>query len=163
MGHRNQREDYSGHEKIGFSTHEQSSPTATFPFKSPIEVLLNASPWLAFHFFPFIAISFCPNWAGLSALAANSPLPIRRTIVSHLREVTTMIDFRTAKILGHRRNIQRYARLLAGELTDLERQYLHKRIAEEHAELERLQESHPQQPAVLIAAEDMGKGSGEQS
>ena len=54
--------------------------------------------------------------------------------MGHLREVTTMIDFRTAKILGHRRNIQRYARLLAGELTELERQYLHKRIAEEHAE-----------------------------
>jgi hypothetical protein len=74
-----------------------------------------------------------------------------------------MIDSWTAKILGHRRNIQRYARLLAGELTDFERQYLHKRIAEEHAELERLQESHPQQPAVLIAAENLGKGSGEQS
>jgi hypothetical protein len=74
-----------------------------------------------------------------------------------------MIDFWTAKILGHRRNIQRYARLLAGELTDLERQYLHKRIAAELAELERLQESHPQQAAVLIAAEDMGKGSGEKS
>jgi hypothetical protein len=88
------------------------------------------------------------NWAVLSALAANSPLPIRRTIVGHLREVTTMIDFRTAKILGHRRNIQRYARLLAGELTELERQYLHKRIAEEHAELERLQESQPQQAGV---------------
>jgi len=69
-----------------------------------------------------------------------------------------MIDFRTAKILGHRRNIQRYARLLAGELTELERQYLHKRIAEEHAEMERLQESQPQQAGVPIAAEDMGKG-----
>ena len=83
--------------------------------------------------------------------------------MGHLREVTTMIDFRTAKILGHRRNIQRYARLLAGELTELERQYLHKRIAEEQAELERLQESQPQQAGVLTAAEDMGKGSGEQS
>jgi hypothetical protein len=103
------------------------------------------------------------NWAVLSALAANSSLPIRRTIVGHLREVTTMIDFRTAKILGHRRNIQRYARLLAGELTELERQYLHKRIAEEQAELEQLQESQPQQAGVLIAAEDMGKGSGKQS
>jgi hypothetical protein len=34
-----------------------------------------------------------------------------------------------------------------------------KRIAEEHAELERLQASQPQQAAVLIATEDMGKGS----
>lgn len=48
------------------------------------------------------------------------------------------IDFRTARMRTHRRNIQRYGRLLATELTDLERQYLHRRIAEEQAELERL-------------------------
>ena len=51
---------------------------------------------------------------------------------------TTMIDMRAKKILGHQRNIQRYCRLLATELTDLERQYLHKRIAEENAALDRL-------------------------
>jgi cobalamin-dependent methionine synthase I len=50
-----------------------------------------------------------------------------------------MIDFGTAKILSHRRNIQRCVTLLATELTELERQYLHKRIAEERAELERQQ------------------------
>jgi hypothetical protein len=48
-----------------------------------------------------------------------------------------MIDF-TALVRGHRRNIERYCGLLATELTDLERKYLHKRIAEEHAQLERL-------------------------
>ncbi len=50
-------------------------------------------------------------------------------------EKTTMMtmDMRVKKILGHQRNIQRYCRLLATDLTDLERQYLHKRIAEEHA------------------------------
>jgi hypothetical protein len=50
-----------------------------------------------------------------------------------------MIDFNTAQVRGHRRNIERYCRLLATELTDLERQYLHKRIAEEHAQLEQLE------------------------
>jgi hypothetical protein len=40
-----------------------------------------------------------------------------------------MIDFNTTQVRVHRRNIQRYCRLLATELTDLERQYLHKRIA----------------------------------
>jgi hypothetical protein len=50
-----------------------------------------------------------------------------------------MIDFGTAKILSHRQNIQRCVTLLATELTELERQYLHKRIAEERVELERLQ------------------------
>jgi hypothetical protein len=49
-----------------------------------------------------------------------------------------MIDFHTAKMRSHRRNIERYCRLLATELTELERQYLHKRIAEQHAQLERL-------------------------
>jgi hypothetical protein len=37
--------------------------------------------------------------------------------------------------------IERYCRLLATELTDLERQYLHKRIAEEHAQLDQLEKS----------------------
>ena len=48
------------------------------------------------------------------------------------------IDMRAKKILGHQRNIQRYCRLLATDLTDIERQYLHKRITEEHAALDRL-------------------------
>jgi hypothetical protein len=46
-----------------------------------------------------------------------------------------MIDFKTAQVRRHQQNIQRYCRLLATELTDLERQYLHKRIAEEYAQL----------------------------
>jgi hypothetical protein len=50
-----------------------------------------------------------------------------------------MIDFYAAKMWGHHRNIERLCRLLATELTDLERQYLHKRIAEEHSQLERLE------------------------
>jgi hypothetical protein len=49
-----------------------------------------------------------------------------------------MTDYLAAKIRTHRRNIQRYGRLLATHLTELERQYVHKRIAEEMAELERL-------------------------
>ncbi len=52
-----------------------------------------------------------------------------------------MIDFNTAQVRGHRRNIERYCRLLATELTDLERQYLHKRIAEEYAQLKRLEKA----------------------
>jgi ribosomal protein L29 len=52
-----------------------------------------------------------------------------------------MTDFNTTQVRDHRRNIQRYCRLLATELTDLERQYLHKRIAEEHAQLEQLEKA----------------------
>ena len=49
-----------------------------------------------------------------------------------------MTDFYTAQVRRHWQNIERYSRLLATELTELERQYLHKRIAEEHAQLEQL-------------------------
>jgi hypothetical protein len=50
-----------------------------------------------------------------------------------------MTDFKTAQVRHHRQNIERYCRLLATELTDLERRYLHKRIAEEYAQLQRLE------------------------
>jgi len=54
-----------------------------------------------------------------------------------------MIDFQV-QVLGHRRNIERYCGLLATELTDLQRQNLHKRIAEEYVHLERLEKSQTQ-------------------
>ena len=73
-----------------------------------------------------------------------------------------MTDLRTAKILSHRRNIKRYGRLLATELTEIERQYLHRRITEEQAELERLQ-SEPQPVEQVIAMQAMGRGAADQS
>jgi hypothetical protein len=55
-------------------------------------------------------------------------------------------------------------RLLATELTELERQYLHKRIAEEHVQLERLEKSQPaQQTEVRGAAGALEKRTGGQS
>jgi hypothetical protein len=74
-----------------------------------------------------------------------------------------VIDF-NAQVRRHRQNIARYGRLLATELTDLERQYLHKRIAEEHAQLERLERSRAeQQTDATMAAEALGKLTGGQS
>jgi hypothetical protein len=64
-----------------------------------------------------------------------------------------MHDMRTAKIRAHRRNIQRYSRLLATELTELERNYLHKRIAEEQAELERWMMSAKDAASNLITTQ----------
>src|SRR6516164_7050549 len=61
-----------------------------------------------------------------------------------------MIDFGTAKILSHWRNIQRCVTLLATELSELERQYLHKRIAEERAELERLRGTQPDHAGAVM-------------
>ena len=66
-------------------------------------------------------------------------------------------DYLNAKILSHRANLQRYARLLATQLTELERAYLHKRIAEEHAEVTRVEllratkATMPKREEVLIA------------
>jgi hypothetical protein len=65
-----------------------------------------------------------------------------------------MIDFSTAKVRGHRRNIERYCRLLATELTDLERQYLHKRIAEEYAQLEQVEKAASRGSASADNARD---------
>ena len=50
-----------------------------------------------------------------------------------------MIGYKTTQVRRHQQNIKRYCRLLATELTDLERQYLHKRIAEEYAQLWQLE------------------------
>jgi len=52
-----------------------------------------------------------------------------------------MIDFKTAQVRRHQQNLERYCRLLATELTNLQRQYLHKRIAEEYAQLKRLEKA----------------------
>jgi hypothetical protein len=60
-----------------------------------------------------------------------------------------MIDHEV-QVQNHRRNLERYCRLLATELTDLEREYLHKRIAEEHAQLKRL-EKRQQKPEAVPA------------
>jgi hypothetical protein len=73
-----------------------------------------------------------------------------------------MNDLRTAKIRSHRRNIQRYSRLLATSISDLERQYLHKRIADEQAELERweMQSSQPQHAAGTPPVENDNGAAG---
>ena len=53
-----------------------------------------------------------------------------------------MIDLRAARIGAHQANIKRYCRLLATELTETERAFLHRRIAEERLALEQLDQSN---------------------
>src|SRR5262249_48775376 len=74
-----------------------------------------------------------------------------------------MIDFYATQVRGHRRNIERYCRLLATDLTELERQYLHKRIAEEHAQLERLEKRQGKREDAMVAeaAEELTRGQWE--
>lgn len=47
-------------------------------------------------------------------------------------------EARNALIRAHQNNIDRYCRLLATELTDHEREYVHKRIVEERTAMDRL-------------------------
>ena len=50
-----------------------------------------------------------------------------------------MVDPRAARICAHKQNLDRYCRLLTGHLTDIERQFVHKRIADEGFQLKRLE------------------------
>ena len=56
-----------------------------------------------------------------------------------------MIDQQLARLRTHRSNIQRYRNLLQTSLTDLERQFVEKRLIEEQSNLDSLVTSLPQQ------------------
>jgi bacterioferritin (cytochrome b1) len=47
-----------------------------------------------------------------------------------------VLDLQSTRLETHRRDLDRYSRLLATELTAVEREYIHKRIAEERTELD---------------------------
>ena len=49
-----------------------------------------------------------------------------------------MLDERLARIRAHRNNIHRYRNLLATRLSDLERQFIERRLSEERSALEAL-------------------------
>jgi 3-polyprenyl-4-hydroxybenzoate decarboxylase len=74
-------------------------------------------------------------------------------------EMTMKEDAVLRRIRGHKANLDRYARMLSTNLTDLERQYIHRRIAEEHAAMARLEAERlaksvatAADPATLVAA-----------
>jgi hypothetical protein len=52
--------------------------------------------------------------------------------------MTTMPDDKLARLRTHRDNIRRYRRLLGTKLTELERQFIEKRLAEERAAMENI-------------------------
>jgi len=54
--------------------------------------------------------------------------------------MTKMIDsISSIRVQAHRANIERYRKLMAGKLTLVEREYIMRRIAEERAEMKRLE------------------------
>jgi hypothetical protein len=50
-----------------------------------------------------------------------------------------MTEMHAALISAHRANLRRYRTLLATELTESEREYIHRRIAETRLQLDRLE------------------------
>jgi division protein CdvB (Snf7/Vps24/ESCRT-III family) len=54
-----------------------------------------------------------------------------------------MIDRQLARLRAHRSNIQRYRNLLQTSLTELERQFVERRLTEEQSNLESLANSLP--------------------
>ena len=54
-----------------------------------------------------------------------------------------MIDQHLARLRAHRSNIQRYRKLLQTSLTELERQFVEKRLSEEQSNLESVAKSLP--------------------
>jgi hypothetical protein len=78
-----------------------------------------------------------PPGADIDARGYFSHRPRRRIAyrIDHRRDDS---DLRAASIRAHRNNIRRYNRLLATELTDLERGFIQRRIAEEKDALRRL-------------------------
>ena len=49
-----------------------------------------------------------------------------------------MLDERVARLRTHRDNVARYRRLLQTKLTDLEREFIERRLSEEQSEFELL-------------------------
>jgi hypothetical protein len=52
--------------------------------------------------------------------------------------MTTMINENIARLRTHRNNVARYRRLLQTKLTDLERQFIERRLSEEQSDYERV-------------------------
>ncbi len=74
-----------------------------------------------------------------------------------------MIDEKLALLRTHRDSIRRYRRLLKGKLTELERQFIEKRLSEERAAMENVAASafplafqFPVPPSRAPAPELMG-------
>ena len=77
-----------------------------------------------------------------------------------------MMDENIACLRTHRNNIARYRRLLQTKLTDLERQFIERRLSEEQSYYERLAEGTfpmtfriPEAPEKQPAAYEAVKGS----
>jgi hypothetical protein len=72
-----------------------------------------------------------------------------------LKGRTTMIDEKVARLRAHCNNISRYRRLLRTNLSDLERQFIERRLSEEEAAMEGLVSTRF--PLILTSSNSMGE------
>jgi hypothetical protein len=86
-----------------------------------------------------------PPREGMRMPPATSNVEVRGRPKDHGRHISYRVDhrrddldLRAASIRARRNNIRRYNRLLETELTELERDFIHRRIAEEQDALRRL-------------------------
>src|SRR5215211_3268426 len=77
-------------------------------------------------------------------IRARRNLSQRGCTFEHQRSPRTemTIDVNKARLAAHRNNLMRYRRILATPLTDIERAYVRRRIDEERALLEQLEQQH---------------------
>jgi hypothetical protein len=66
-----------------------------------------------------------------------------------------MIDEKVARLRAHDNNINRYRRLLGTNLSDLERQFIERRLKEEVVAIEGL--ASTRFPVILTASNSMGE------
>ncbi|XIA62007.1 hypothetical protein ACFIOY_20145 [Bradyrhizobium sp. TZ2] len=67
--------------------------------------------------------------------------PSANALMAAVKGLTTMIDEKFAHLRAYRNNIDRYNRLLETELSDLERRFIERRLAEDQSAMERLASS----------------------
>ena len=85
-----------------------------------------------------LSMEMPPRPAIIEARAGHADSPPRRPITYRIGHRGDSAELRAASIRARRGNIRRYNRLLETELTDLERDFIHRRIAEEKDALRRL-------------------------
>lgn len=71
------------------------------------------------------------------------------------------MDLNDALIRSHRNNLARYRRLLATHLTELERDYINRRIAEERDALQQLLNGVSREKGIATRAVRKGEHTGE--
>ena len=78
-------------------------------------------------------MKLCPN----GSLAFTKTFDNRSTPIEGMR-MTSMIDEKLARLRAHRNNISRYRGLLKTKLTEIEREFIGRRLSQEQLALESL-------------------------